>query len=445
MRIVVLLGLLLVAASAQAAELSHGRFKEVRIYEPRGEAKRVVLFLSGRAGWDEKVSALARELALGGAFVAGIDTPSLLADFERDSASCVFPSGDLENLSHFVQAYHGLSGYHEPVLVGYESGAAFAYAVLAQAPSDTFEGGVALGFCPELELQKPLCNVATGRTPRQSGPMILPQVKLSVPWLEIRSSQCGADRLRRRGETPDVRLPPAAPESPTEDAAQLQQAIRQFDAKRQTSAAPTPRDLEGLPIIEVPASRPGDLLAVLITGDGGWAGIDRSLGGALAKKGIPVIGLDSLRYFWKARTPKGTAADVDRILRHYLAAWKRQRVLLIGYSQGADVLPFVVSGLSPDMRSRVQLAALLAPGTRAVFEFRLSNWLSDDEEGLELRPEMEKLTGTPVLCVYGAEEEDSLCPTLARARARVIRLPGGHHFDGDYDRLATSILDQVAR
>src|SRR5688500_5638074 len=103
-----------------------------------------------------------------------------------------------------------------------------------------------------------------------------------------------------------------------------------------------------------------DTMAVLISGDGGGAGIDKELAAALSKQGMPVVGLDSLRYFWKKRTPDSTAADIDRLLRHYLAAWNKQSVLLIGFSQGADVMPFVVNRLPAAMRGRLRMVALLS-------------------------------------------------------------------------------------
>ena len=56
------------------------------------------------------------------------------------------------------------------------------------------------------------------------------------------------------------------------------------------------------------------------------------------------MGLDSLRYFWSPRTPDGLAADTNRMILYYLTHWAKKRVLLIGYSQGADVLPFAVNG-----------------------------------------------------------------------------------------------------
>jgi type IV secretory pathway VirJ component len=90
--------------------------------------------------------------------VVGIDTPRLFAALESDGSSCVFPDGDLENLSHYVQGYARLPTYHTPLMVGYSSGASMAYAMLAQAPSGTFIGALSLGFCADLDLAKPLCR-----------------------------------------------------------------------------------------------------------------------------------------------------------------------------------------------------------------------------------------------------------------------------------------------
>jgi type IV secretory pathway VirJ component len=122
-------------------------------------------------------------------------------------------------------------------------------------------------------------------------------------------------------------------------------------------------------------------------------------------------------------------------------AWGRRRVLLIGYSQGADVLPFVINRLGDATRERVQLIALLSPGLAASFEFHLSNWTGGDEGHHPIRPEAQKLNATRTLCVYGEDDDkESLCPQLTPGVMRVQRLPGGHHFNGAYDEVAVLIL-----
>jgi type IV secretory pathway VirJ component len=156
-----------------------------------------------------------------------------------------------------------------------------------------------------------------------------------------------------------------------------------------------------------------------------------------------VVGFDSLRYFWKARKPEGLAVDVDRIIGYYASHWGRPKVLLIGYSQGADVLPFAVNRLPAASRKKIAQTVLMGLGENASFEFHLSNWVGTDE-GLPILPEVAKLDAAQTLCVYGEEEDDSLCPRIPPGHVHAQSLPGGHHFDGAYDKLAELILQRAA-
>jgi type IV secretory pathway VirJ component len=45
-----------------------------------------------------------------------------------------------------------------------------------------------------------------------------------------------------------------------------------------------------------------------------------------------------------------------------------------------------------------------------------------------------------VLCIYGEDETDSLCPQLDPHKVTIVKLKGGHHFDGNYAGLARTIL-----
>ncbi len=166
---------------------------------------------------------------------------------------------------------------------------------------------------------------------------------------------------------------------------------------------------------------------------------------ALGEHGMPVVALDARRYLSSPKTPEQTAADVARMLRWYLQAWRRDSVVLLGYSRGADLVPFVANRLPGDLAGRVRLVAMLAPSTTASFEFHLIDLIKDVRRptDIPLRPEVERLTGTPVLCVYGEEDAHSLCPTLPPSVARVVSRRGGHHFDGDRDALARLILDAL--
>ena len=453
-------GLLLVAAAtlypltesrgaptlpANAVRLNHGRFKDVTVYSPPGTPSSFVLFLSGDAGWDNAAEVLAQKLVQQGAMVAGIDWSQFKTALDSDGAQCVFPDGDLENLSHFVQAYTHSTNYLTPMLVGVNSGAAMAYAMLAQAPKDTFASALTLGFCPELAWGKPLCKGSgVEYETTTKGVQFKPIAKLGNPWVNL---QDVAEQNCPTGDTLSfsskingaagvrVRASRGAPF----DAAFAKLAASDAAAR----APPAPTALVDLPLVEVPAkpgSAPSDTFAILMSGDGGWAGLDQEIAGALSAAGIPVVGLDSLRYYWTARTPDGLAADTDRMIRYYLAHLGKKRVLLIGYSQGADVLPFAVNRLPQATRQQVALAAILGMSEHALFEFHLTSWVSDDNSGPATLPEVNRITDVPVLCIYGADESDSLCPKLDPKKFMVVKVKGNHHFDGNYVGLAQQIM-----
>lgn len=447
-----------VATAANAAHLSHGRFRDFLVYRPASTPSSFVLMLSGEEGWTPTADATARQLALDGAMVAGIDWAKFKANLEADADQCVFPDGDLENLSHFVQAYFRNPTYLAPVLVGISSGAAMAYATLAQAPRNTFAGAVTLGFCPGFNLQKPLCRGSGfefARSTHARGVDLLPTKNLANPWLALQGAddrQCPVAEAQHfvsqiHGAA-SVTLPHVG-----QDFTSLPGWMPQFLAgyrklaAQNPTRAPPPAGLSDLPIIEVPAQTlpqlggaRSDAFAIVMSGDGGWAGLDQDVAAALSATGIPVVGLDSLRYFWTARTPDGLAADTDRMIRYYLAHYGKQRVLLIGYSQGADVLPFAVNRLPAPTRARVALTAVMGMSEHALFEFHLSSWIADSDAGPATLPEIDRISGAPVLCVYGADESDSLCPKLDPKKFTIVKLKGGHHFDGDYANLARQIL-----
>ncbi|MBV9774848.1 MAG: hypothetical protein JO040_12920 [Gemmatimonadetes bacterium] len=202
-------------------------------------------------------------------------------------------------------------------------------------------------------------------------------------------------------------------------------------------------DVADLPLDEVPAtgSRRSDVMAVLLTGDGGWAHIDRVIGERLAQAGIPTVGWNSMRYYWTERTPEGASRDLARIMARYGTVWNRDRVVLIGYSFGADVLPFLVNRLPPEMQARVVGISLLGFSDNAVFKFRPGGWFGFDAgTRYPTIPEIARITRIPVSCVYGTQERDTLCPSLHGRNVTEAPFPGAHHFDGDYDALAAVIL-----
>jgi len=192
-----------------------------------------------------------------------------------------------------------------------------------------------------------------------------------------------------------------------------------------------------------PSDHPAHVV-LFVSGDGGWAELDQEISTILADHGVPVIGVNSLKYFWTNRTPEQTAIDLARIIRQYSALWKKEKVALIGYSLGADIVPFAANRLNEVLKSRVELIALLGPARQVDFEFHLSSWLgSSSKTALPTMPEIAQLGNSRLLCIYGKQETDSLCLTLQGNNFKKIALPGAHYFGGNYAQIAEAILGDM--
>jgi type IV secretory pathway VirJ component len=204
-------------------------------------------------------------------------------------------------------------------------------------------------------------------------------------------------------------------------------------------------DVTDIPVIELPARKASDRFAVMITGDGGWRRIDSRVTEKLRTEGIAVVGFLTPDYFRTPRTPEESACALERVIRFYRLRWHREHVLLIGYSRGADVLPFMASRLPSDLRSSLRLIALLGLEPLIDFQYRpwWMLWHTAKTPQYAVEPEVEKLRGNNVVCIYGEREKDSLCRRLDRTAFKIVREPGGHHFAGRYRDVADVILSEA--
>lgn len=443
------------AWGASDETLAFGRFGSVVVYRHTPRPAHVILFVSDGQGWDQKAATVVRALASLDAVVVGIDLPQYLKTLSSAEESCAYPGGDFDALSKFVQQKYGFSNYVHPVLVGVTEGATFVYATAAQAPPDMFQGAISLGFCPELVVKKPLCewnSLKWQSQPQGNRFYLLPGDALTVPWTVLHGELdqvCPTATVEafvkqvNRGQLKVVAQIGHDFSSPDTWLPQFRQAFAGMFTT--VTLASRPDALADLPLIEVPAPGPAtNTLAVILSGDGGWATIDRELGNTLASRGVSVVGLNSLKYFWTPRTPDGAAKDLERILRYYLTAWKKDKAILIGYSRGADVLPFMANRLPQELLNHTSLVALLGPAHAVDFEFHLTDWFSSSTSSASrpVLPEVQKLGTMKILCVYGEEEADTLCKDLDPQRATIIRSKGGHHFEGDYNALAEAVLQE---
>ncbi len=440
------------AGTFHAESFHFGRFDAITFLAPDQRPRQIVLFLSGREGFHGEARQLGEALAAHGAAVAVIDLKPYDArnHSQRTRRDCIYPAIDFQTLAKRIEKELDFPDYVKPVLVGYRESGSMVVTALAETPPDTFAGAVTVGFCSQIDLPVAPCP-GPGELAWQPGDggrpgSILPPQKLPAPWITLAAAPpvaCpGFDLDAFVAQTPLAEI-----ERTGDASSKLQAAVaRLAPAVSDAPDAPNAADpsLAALPLLELPATAgTSDSMAVMASGDGGWADLDQEISDHLNKNGIPVVGWNSLRYFWSKRTPEETARALQAIVEHYSRAWHKRRVILIGYSLGAEVLADLTDRLPQPLLERVRAIALIGPGQRVDLEFHLSDWLSEGREtrGDYVLPELRKLRGLRILCFEGDAEKSSLCPALDPGLAQVVELPGGHHFGGDYPGIARAILE----
>jgi len=455
----------------QTDSLQYGAFGKIIIYNPVHQPKTLVLFISGDGGWDKGVIEMAKMLVDAGAMVAGLDIRHYLKEIKRQKNLCYYPAADFENLSLTIQKKYKFPSYLKPVLFGYSSGATLAYGILAQSPANTFRGGIGLGFCPDISLDRPLCHgegLSSHVIKKGASYYLERSQKLSAPFIVIngtidqvclypgvKSFLDGMTNARLitipgigHGFSAVSRWSP-----------QLKQVFLHLidnavlpipTLPPQTAAMPvTPTFLPaGMPLTLVPAPKNGQgTLTILFSGDGGWTSFDASLASQLARNGLAVVGFDTQKYFWNAQTPEKTALDVSKILNHYMQLWDKRSLVLMGYSFGACVAPFIANRLSPLQKEKVKAVIMLSPDTRADFEIHITDMLDIGKKtgGYDVLSEIKEIGTLNPVCFFGSEEDKSLVNQFEKAHEKVTVLPGNHHYNNNFQLVTENILKTIGK
>ncbi len=414
----------------------------MRQINPVGAMRGLVVLFSDAHGWSSISDDAAAALARDGALVVGVDLPAYLQRLNAQAGeTCHTVVGDVESISRQIQRERGNTSYLTPIVAGIGEGGALAAIVLAQAPVATIAGAVSYDPTTTVPSPIPLC-AATSAEPG-GGFAYGPWRSLPGFWM-VAFSAGGDTPGRQRIAALKAAGTPVNVSNAAGGVAETLAAL--LNPLLAPGAVAPAAGIANLPLVELPAEPRGPLLAIVLSGDGGWRDVDRAIAQKLQSDGVSVVGWDSLRYFWSKKSPEQTARDLGAVIDTYASRWGASKVALIGYSFGADVLPFAYDHLSPEAKVRVVQLSLLGFAPAANFEITVSGWLgaAPDKDALPTEPALMPIDPTMVQCFYGANEDDSACPLLT-GKAEIIRVPGGHHFDNDYAALARRILDGIRR
>jgi type IV secretory pathway VirJ component len=466
---------LLLATAKPSAVEEHRQlpgFGDVAVYRPKnlGDARGVVLFVSGDGGWKLGVVDMARLLD-DRAIVVGLSMPAWQKRVEAHSGQCWYPGGELEVAAQALEKLYALPHYVRPILVGYSSGATVVYGAVAQAPPTTFRGAVSLGFCPDLEVRRRFCGTSAwhpgwDEKKKQSwlpeAPAMSEREGGGVKWIALQGM---IDQVCAPQQTVKfVERVPHAKVIPIEKVghgfsvtsrwrAAFDRSINELLEPRSV-LAPFPHTVSATPELAPPEEMTAKLeelelpltitwppharaIDIFVSGDGGWADLDDGVAQRLASHGIAVVGWNALRYFWLEKPPRRFADDLARVVS---ALPPELSVFAGGYSFGAETVPVVVAGAEDPALRRIAGLILLSPSPYASFEVSPLDWIRTGTQPTTnpVGPAIER-AGRPVLCISASDDTTSGCPAGTAADYAHERVPGGHHFGSDYDALASRI------
>lgn len=428
-----------VEAAPREIKINNDTAGEVTILAPKAEPKLFVLYISDLDGLTPARRQEAEQFVARGAAVALIDLPDLRKKVsDSDDADCHYTLGDFEDISRVAERELGMATWRWPVMVGIGEGGTLAYLTAAQAPENTAAGGVSIGMRLSYQTKLTMCGIKELKN--ENGLRTYePSTQIPGHWTLISTEQPAPEIAAFTTAAPTAKLRLVAQDMPKQIEAAIEEAF-------EIGGAPS-GPLSGIPLVELPAKGNIKGVAVFISGDGGWRDIDKQIAEFLSERGIAIVGINSLRYFWRRKEPAQIATDVSRVVAHYSKLWQTRNVSLVGYSLGANVIPFAWEKLDKTTQNAVQVMVLLGLEPSTEFEITVQGWLGmTSSKEQEVRPHLSGVPAAKVMCIYGSKEKEdneTACVFPELAHAQLVQRPGGHHFDGDYKTVAQIIYDRL--
>lgn len=195
-----------------------------------------------------------------------------------------------------------------------------------------------------------------------------------------------------------------------------------------------------LPITEWKASNNNKPLLFYISGDGGLNRFSTGLCESLNHNGFDVVALNSKSYFYNKKTPDETAQDISTYLTKKLAGRTNPKIVFIGYSFGADVLPFVLNRLPKNISDEIDVSFIMASSGSTDFEIHWLDMLgSGRKRGMDVVSEINKIQNEKIVIITGSDDKNLDIKQISLNKYTHVVLPGGHHFDNDIEEIVQQI------
>lgn len=178
-----------------------------------------------------------------------------------------------------------------------------------------------------------------------------------------------------------------------------------------------------------------------ISGDGGLNDFSTGLCETVNKAGYNITAVNAKSYFWSKKTPEQTATDIATYLEDQLRQQKTGKVVMVGYSFGADVIPFIFNRMPDSLKNKIITVIMLAPSSSTDFEVHWSDILGGSKKrSMDVASEINRMGTQKTVTVFG-QDDDSFPTSIIKLKNYINEnLPGGHHFDGNTNEVAKTLM-----
>ena len=435
------------------------RFGKVFIYKQQGIPANIIILISDDSGWKDGIVEYAKSFVDKNTIVIGVDILTYYSQLRPRREDCYMVAPDFIELATAVELKYNFTGYNPPVVMGIASGATLVYGILAQARPGAFMGGISLGFSPEIELPKKLCQangLTEDVTTAGKSYHLQPDSHLGNHWIVLQGKKdkvCNFDSIayfvKKAVNTELIAIPEEGhiflrmtDFMPQWKDAYNRILTRYISLQRENTPV---KKFTNVPynIVKEKIQVKNAPIVLLFSGDGGWFAFEQNIAEKLGEYGIPTIGVDTKKYFWNRKTPEKTAADIAEVLNFYGLEWGKTKFIIMGYSQGAEIVPFLVTHFPDVLISEVISAVMLSPATTTDFEIHITNMigLGSRQNTYSVIDEINKMPKITTLCIFGDGEKNPVPGLLKGTQVKISLIPGDHHYHGNAALIVKTMKD----
>ncbi len=179
-----------------------------------------------------------------------------------------------------------------------------------------------------------------------------------------------------------------------------------------------------------------------ISGDGGFNTFSKAFSEELHRYGYDVFALNTKKYFWEKKSPLQASQDTEKYLKKITKNRTNKKVIIIGYSYGADVAPFIYNRFDQDFKKNIQDLIIIGPSKVNDFEIHLKEYITGKmEHGYSVVNEINQIKNVPFTLVV-SDFENKYFPKneITLKDYQFLHLQGNHHYGGNTKMLADSIV-----